>query len=504
MPSRTVIIGLAGAAFPAIDTLLNDGLMPHLRHWSEAGVRAGLGFSPVSSAAGWVSMATSRGPQHHGIFDLFRKQSSQGHRLQALASRDVACDTLWACLDRQGRRATVLNYPLTFPPPKIEGHVIPGTWINQRQLRLGCHPSDLYSRFGKIAGLQLDDLVTPWLPEDGTVGPARYGEWIEAQGRRDERLFRVLRFLMEAEPSDLSVLLVRGFGPAQYGYLRFPELRDTCLRYFRALDGHLAELIQFAGPEAHVVLVSEPTSGPVSHTFFLNDWLLEHDYLAWEAAGAPATWEGPALDTDQLTKQAKLYDWTRTRAWFPLAGGNGIFLVRRDDLHPMGLEENEYHAFRERLRSELAAVPEIAQVWNREDLCGGPHQELAPDLLLEMHPGVALSPFTATATTAAGDGCVSSPRGIFFAGGPAVRAGAVVQAISLLDVMPFLLYSLGLSIPEDLEGRVPAEVLDPAWFANHLVRSGCAAAARGAEKPMLNPEAEEEILQRLRALGYLE
>jgi predicted AlkP superfamily phosphohydrolase/phosphomutase len=504
MPVRTVMIGLAGAALPAVDAILQDGAMPFLREWSAAGVRAGLEFEPVSSTAAWISLVTGRSPRHHGVWDLFCKQSLQGHRLQALASRDIACDTLWSLADREGRRATVLNFPLTFPPPKIEGHVVPGTWISPRQLRLGCHPSDLYSRFQKVEGLRLDELMSAWLPEDGTAPPARYAEWIEAQGQRDARLFKLLHFLMEEEPSDLVLLLVRGFGPAQYAYLRFAELRKTCTDYFGALDAHLAELVKKAGREAHVALVSETSRGPAARNFFLNDWLVQRGHLAWAGGSGPATWEGPALDTDQLTRQAKLYDWARTRAWYPLAGGNGVFLVRRDELHPTGLADGEYESFRAQLGDELAAVPEIARVWKREELLGGPHPELGPDLILEMHPGFVLSPFVSTELSAFADGTTAAPQGIFFAGGQGVRQGVRLPAISLLDVAPFLLHTLGLPIPNDLEGRVPAEALDPAWSTKHAVRAGAAAAERAPDKPMLNPEAEEEILQRLRALGYLE
>ena len=40
-----------------------------------------------------------------------------------------------------GLRSTVLNFPLTFPPPKINGHIVPGGFMPWRQLRLGCHPA---------------------------------------------------------------------------------------------------------------------------------------------------------------------------------------------------------------------------------------------------------------------------------------------------------------------------------------------------------------------------
>ena len=33
-----------------------------------------------------------------------------------------------------------LNFPLMFPPPPVDGCIVPGGMMPWRQLRLGCHP----------------------------------------------------------------------------------------------------------------------------------------------------------------------------------------------------------------------------------------------------------------------------------------------------------------------------------------------------------------------------
>ena len=88
----------------------------------------------------WTSLVTGRGPGAHGIFDFFRSEPGPSGSIRFLTSRDVECPTLWSLASDAGLRSTVLNFPLTFPAPKIAGHVVSGGFMPWRQLRLGCHP----------------------------------------------------------------------------------------------------------------------------------------------------------------------------------------------------------------------------------------------------------------------------------------------------------------------------------------------------------------------------
>jgi hypothetical protein len=72
-----------------------------------------------------------------------------------------------------------------------------------------------------------------------------------------------------------------------------------------------------------------------------------------------------------------------------------------------------------------------------------------------------------------------------------------------------LLYSLGLAVPNDLEGRVPVEVFESSWMRANPVRTGESSKPPGctvAQESTLKTEAEEDlrIFDRLKALGYIE
>ena len=211
------------------------------------------------------------------------------------------------------------------------------------------------------------------------------------------------------------------------------------------------------------------------------------------------------LDTDQLARQAKLIDWTRTRAWAPLAGNGAVHLVRQDEEHPAGVPDSNYQEYRAGLMASLAAAPEVKQVWTAEELYSGPHLQLAPDLVVEPKPRIRISPLASAATsTWEATLPAETPAGILWAFGPLYQPGLLREPVSLLDAACLLFYSLGLPVPSDLEGRVPLAVIDPARLHDDPPRIENAVESPPAAAPRLDPRTEAEILERLRSLGYVE
>lgn len=97
-----------------------------------------------------------------------------------------------------------------------------------------------------------------------------------------------------------------------------------------------------------------------------------------------------------------------------------------------------------------------------------------------------------------------APAGIFLAQGPAFRPGPAPD-LGLYDVLPLLAALEGLPVAEDLRGRVPEEVFAPGFLASRPVRR---VATYGRRRDLTvaqgSAEADEEMLERLRALGYIQ
>jgi hypothetical protein len=99
------------------------------------------------------------------------------------------------------------------------------------------------------------------------------------------------------------------------------------------------------------------------------------------------------------------------------------------------------------------------------------------------------------------------PVGIFGARGPHIRRGLIGSELSILDVAPAVLYSLGVPIPEELQGKVPEEIYVEGHLKNNPVRKAAAGTSTHGQEAAPAPselEDEEVVLERLRELGYIE
>ena len=531
MKGSTVIIGIDGATFAIYDRLIDDGVTPFLGKLIREGVRADLRtIIPALTPPAWTSLMTGRGPGQHGIFDFFRRESASNQRIQLLTSRDVASETIWSLASRHGGRATVINFPLTYPPPEIDGFVVPG-WMPWRQVKLGCYPKGLYERIKQLPHFEPKDLGFDFSLEEKSIegcDPEEYESWIEFHIRKERQLFRILRMLMQEDRCELSAILFDGVDKLQHLMWRFIDpaclgenpsdwelrIRDCCMKYFSELDAIVEEIAELAGPEATLLIASDHGFGAQEATFFANAWLAERGYLTW-AKEAPQAKEFAMRGLGMIGHHVQLIDWSKTKAYALTPSGNGIHIVKEQQPGDGGVPESEYQAFRDELISALRTVhhplrdePLIEEIWTREDAFDGPFIDLAPDLTLVMSDGGLISILSSEEPVRALDEPTGThrPEGVFVASGPGMRRGLDAGELSILDVAPVALYALGCAVPENFDGEVPSQIYESDWLAAHPVKRGDAtrAASVDAEVPELDSEAEEEIARRLRALGYLD
>ncbi len=530
MTRDVLLIGLDGATFDVLDPLMAEGVMPVLRRLIESGVRATLRSTvPALTPPAWTSLVTGRSPGAHGIFDFFRAESASSASVRFLTSRDVECPTVWSLASDAGLRSTVLNFPLTFPPPKIAGHVVPGGFMPWRQLRLGCHPDGLFDRLRSVPSFNPRELALDMSHEAKAIEGCQddeYESWIEMHIRRERQWVDIAGHLHRTEPSTLTALMFDGTDKIQHLCWRFVDppaggqpsawerrVRDACRAYYRELDLGIGRLLD-AQPEATVFITSDHGFGPQVRTFFVNSWLEQQGLLRWRDGNVPQTNRAGALGLDQLTRHVYQMDWEHTRAYAPLPSGNGIHIVSADAEHPGGVAAADYHGFRADLAARLLAIrdhesgePVVERVWTREELFAGPHLALAPDLTLELSDGGLVS-------ILASDDAIRRrpvptgthrPDGVFIAAGREYRRGARIDALSILDVAPLVMHALDLPIPASFEGRLASEIFDAPAIASRppRIEGGPAIAAATADVG-LDQEAEAEIMGRLQALGYVD
>ena len=103
----------------------------------------------------------------------------------------------------------------------------------------------------------------------------------------------------------------------------------------------------------------------------------------------------------------------------------------------------------------------------------------------------------------AGSQGLHSPHGIFIGAGEGIRKEAEYRGASLLDIAPTILDRLSEPVPLALDGKVLAPIFEPEWLRDNPPRY----AEKNIEGDVgggVSREGADDVLERLRALGYIQ
>jgi predicted AlkP superfamily phosphohydrolase/phosphomutase len=525
---RTILIGLDGATWTVLDPLMAGGHMPALRALVGGGVRADLRSTPHPlTPPAWTTLMTGVNPGRHGIFDFLRAERRKGGAFFTLNNyNDIRAETIWSIVSRSGGRVVSVNFPLMAPPPAIHGAVVPGM-LSWKHLRANVHPAQLYDELKALP--EFDAREISWdfehekkalqhIPDDEAE------EWVRWHIRREQHWFKIVQHVMSREPADLVAVMFDGVDKLQHACWRFLDpclagrspstfeqrMHALCREYFAKLDGFIARIIEIAGSDARIFVASDHGFGPTDTVFRVNNWLHERGWLAWPS-------EDANLQGGVRAAHHVPFDMVHTRAYAQSGATNGVHIRVSEEPGDGGVPPAEYESFRDQLVRDLRAVrdPDTGQaivrdILRREDVFPGPHMHRAPDLTLVLfdHGFVSVVRTDEVIWKRPNVTGTHYPIGVLAATGPGLRRGARLAEQNILDMAPTLLHSLGLPVPEDFEGRVIADVFDSSWLRGHAVHAAGqtmqVAAEPTAPIPAEAAEQDEEIMDRLRALGYVE
>ena len=99
----------------------------------------------------------------------------------------------------------------------------------------------------------------------------------------------------------------------------------------------------------------------------------------------------------------------------------------------------------------------------------------------------------------------TKPHGLFILCGQHIKRGLRIENASLYDITPTILYLSGLPVSKEMDGLVLKECVEEKFLQNHPIRfiESYGFPLRHKE-PDTHDVSEEEIKERLRALGYID
>lgn len=564
---RVMIIGLDGATFTWLRPLIDRGELPHLARLEQEGAAGELlSIIPPHTGPAWPSLITGCNPGKHGIFYFERYDVSSYDCLDGFATSETLVDrTIFDRASAAGLRSAALRVPMTYPVWPINGIMTSGFPA----------PSDPErSAYPRSAGRLLPPMGKPRVY--GSTPESNFAFLIH----EIETLTNAACAFLAGDDFDLFMAVYQQTDQAHHFFWHFTDpasplytpgdaarYGDLIPRVYKAVDAAVGRLLELAGDETLVLVVSDHGAECAPRTYFhVNQWLRQLGLLhvvkpnrsvdslrgLFERRHAIpkdlrriarrlilSASAGPIRSAyERMSQGTEAIDWATTHAYrFPVTEqmeGLAINLAGRQSQGCVA-PGAEYEELCARLIAELRALrvpqteePLVTEAYRREDVFSGPHSARAPDLLYrlaagyESHGTIGETLFTPVPALAQARHSAWHDRaGVLLARGPGVDCGRRIEGAHLLDITPTVLRALGLPLAADLDGRPLQARLAAGTGTGTSVRHAAAVDAygdRNAGAPTaehedsapalddtarLSAEEEEGIRQRLQALGYL-
>jgi len=492
-----LVIGIDGAEWSVIRRLWDEGRLPHLRRLAEEGtssdLRTDYGVSPVV----WTTIATGRRPEAHGITD-FVVETPRGTVPVSSSLRKVPA--LWNMASRARLRTGVVGWWASWPAEEITGIAVTDRahLMDDRIV----YPPRYLETF--LAERERAESEIPGF--DG--GRGELDAWMADAATRDRITAHEARRLAR-RGFDLLLVYFRGVDVASHRYWkewepeRYPsvsaedvaEKKGVIPAVYDATDEAIGRILA-ESPDANVFVVSDHgfVAGPEEHFVNLKaDRLLEH--LGF------------------LVRDGKSVDFTRSVAYTVQSPNHAREKKLRLSVagrEPGGrVAPGDVGKESRRLAGALAAVTYANRqpVFHVRPARPGEDVDLVAEVRVEnptleiVAGGETLDDVVLYLNTISGTHN-GSTDGIFIARGPDLAPGALADGISIFDVAPTVLYSLGLPVAADFPGEAWTTLFGDGFRERHPLKTipswGTMATWKAESSPV-----DSEIVEALRALGYL-
>lgn len=557
MAPRISVVGLDGATFRLILPWVKEGKLPILNKMMEEGAWGKLESTihPLSPQA-WASFMTGKNPGKHGIFE-FVQHKPNSYDLHYLNGGFVYGKKLWDLLSDEEKMVCVINVPFTYPPHPVNGCLVAGLDAPGPHSEF-CYPPELLNELTQKFG-EYKLRRNPYRAKPETY----LSEILE----QFDYVLRVSKYLKVRERWDLFMVVFEATDLVQhfYWHYAFPEefgiepaenrtLGQAVLSVYEAIDQGLGELFELCDMDETVMVMSDHGFSPCRKIFFMDKWLHEQGYLNYGGTDGGAYTLTRFLHRafqkyvpnqlkdriisrlPQLRDQMRSYlttatiDWSKTKAFSLGIDSTNIF-INLEGRFPDGIvcRQEEYEELRREIAERLEGLTDpstgekiVQNIYRCEDLYHGECLSKAPDLLVTWKD---YEYNTRRGYSGGGNGLLGSSLefsdvsgysslqksgthhvdGVFIARGPAVRNRNSFHGARIVDLAPTILYLLGGSVPEDMDGRIIEEIIQDTFLEENPVRHGLGRDSCDRTASIHYNESEQEYIRdKLKGLGYID
>ncbi|UTF52580.1 alkaline phosphatase family protein [Natronosalvus rutilus] len=423
---RVAFIGIDGVPYSLLTN--NRDRFPNFAALADEGTASEISsIVPPESSACWPALTTGVNPGETGVYG-FQDREVGTYETYVPMGREVQATRLWDRVTEAGRKATVFNVPVTFPPQRDVQRMVSG--FLSPDLEKAAFPDDVREYLESI-DYRID--VNPKLGHE-----ADKTDFIQDAHETLDARFEAFQHYLEADDWDLFFGVFMTTDRVNHflfkDYERDGEYREEFLEFYEKLDDYIGRIRGLLPDDVTLIVASDHGFTSLDYEVHFNEWLHEEGWLSF--------------DTDSPDELGDIADETRAYSFIP-----GRFYLNLEGREPRGsVPQEDYDAVRDELKAMLENLegPDgrkvVDRVVEKETAFRGDHDDIAPDLVAIPAKGFDLkSGFKADSdifTTGPRNGMHSFDDTSLFIDDPE----ATIEDADLYDVAPTILDLLEVDV----------------------------------------------------------
>jgi predicted AlkP superfamily phosphohydrolase/phosphomutase len=436
-------------------------------------------------------MATSQDPGSLGVYGFRNRTDHSYDGLGIVNSKAIQELAIWDQVAREGKRATIIGVPPSYPPRKVNGVCI------------GCFMTPDTSKSDYTVPPEVKDEITR-LVGDYAVDVKGFRtekkDWLKDEiYDMSRKHFEVVRHMLQRNGSDYFQFVEIGLDRLQHGFWKYHdpqhvlhepdnEYEDVIRDYYLYLDDELGRIFELLTDDTAILVMSDHGSQRLNGGFCVNEWLVKEGLLVLN--------EYPK----EITPFSKLsVNWEKTKVWSE-GGYYARVFFNVKDREPNGtIEKSDYEKYRAEIKAKFEALLDdkgqpMGTLVFRPDEIYRTVRNVAPDLIVHFGAlywrsigGVGYPGLHIQENDTGPDDCNHAQHGSFILAAPNNPLHGEVAGAHILDMSPTLLELGGYDIPNSMQGK-------------SLVSGKTLSAVVDAG---FSPDEEEILRERLSGLGYI-
>ena len=455
---KVVVIGLDCASPELVFDRWLDKL-PNIRKLVNSGIHGWIESStPPITVPAWTTFVTSRNPGQLGFFGFRNRRDFSYTEMLIANSQAVREPTVWDILSDAGKKVGVLGVPQTYPPKPLNGFMVTSFLTPDVSCQY-TYPEELKS--------EIEGLVGPYMLDCENFRTEDKKGLLDQVYRMTEQRFKLARHFLSTRDLDFFMMVEMGPDRIHHGFWKFfdeshrkyqfhPEYSSAIEQYYVYLDAQVGELLALVQDEAYVIVVSDHGVKRMDGCININDWFIKEGYLKLKSQP-----EGVARLRNVDV------DWENTVAWGWGGYYSRVFLNVRGRERLGKIDPADYEKVRDEIAQRIMEIPDDkgnrmdTRVLKPQDIYTGEHVDEAPDLLAffsdlswRVTEDIGHDSVYGFETELGPDDAVHSQYGMFILSDGVTCKPTRVDGLRLVDGAPTILSLMGLSVPEDMEGKV--------------------------------------------------